>query len=456
MAFVEIVNSQRSFFQSQSTKTLSYRIAQLKRMKECIVQHEEEIYAAIHADFGKSRFDTFTTEIAFLIKELDNYIKLLPKFIKPQRVSTNFFNLPGKSRMYNEPLGVCLVIGAWNYPFQLALLPAIAALAAGNTVIIKPSELAPNTAKLLEKLINSNFSANYAHVLIGDVEQTSELLKQRFDHIFFTGSTRVGKIIYEAAAQHLTPVTLELGGKSPAVVTSSANLKIAAKRIVWGKFLNAGQTCIAPDFVLLHRSVAHEFLKQLTKYLEDFNYAIQSSHYTRIINEKHFKRLETLIMGKKPYYGNIDQLNKDQLYFPPILLADAKWEDSCMQEEIFGPILPIIYFDEFDEILNTLIRLEKPLAAYLFSNNVVEKEKFTKYFSFGGGCINDTIMHISNSNLPFGGIGNSGIGKYHGKFSLETFSHRKSVFIKPTWEPALKYPPYTDSKFKLIKRLFRL
>lgn len=456
MAFVEIVNAQRSFFQSQATKPLNFRITQLRRMRECIVQHEEEIYAAIHADFGKSQFDTLTTEIAFSLKELDNYIKLLPKFIKPQRVSTNLINLPGKSRIYHEPLGVCLVIGAWNYPFQLALLPAIAALAAGNTVIIKPSELAPNTAKLLEKLINSNFPAHYAHVVQGDVAQTTELLKQRFDHIFFTGSPGVGKIIYEAAAKRLTPVTLELGGKSPAIVTSSANLKIAAKRIVWGKFLNAGQTCIAPDFVLVHRSVAKVFLKEIAANLDDFQYTAQAPHYTRIINKKHFKRLESLIGEKKPYYGNIKQLNIEQLYFPPIILADTQWEDACMQEEIFGPILPVIYFEDYDEILEKLSSLEKPLASYLFSDSAIEKEKFTTQFSFGGGCINDTIMHISNSNLPFGGVGNSGMGNYHGKYSLETFSHRKSIFIKPKWEPALKYPPYTATKFKLIKRLFGL
>lgn len=453
MNISEIVQLQKDFFKTHKTKNLNFRKMYLEKMQDLIQKNEDSLYEAIKKDFGKSRFDTFTTEISFILNDIKYYLKNLKSLSKPKKVSTNLTNQIGKSRIYPEPLGNILVIGAWNYPYQLSLSPIIAAMAAGNCCILKPSEIAENTMKLMAKIINENFPPEYLYVFEGGVDETTELLKLQFDKIFFTGSTKVGKIVYEAAAKNLTPVTLELGGKSPAIVTKDANLEVAAKRIVWGKFLNAGQTCVAPDYLLVEESIQEQFVETLVKYIKQFDYQPNAEHYTRIINNKNFERLLSLVDTDKIYYGG--NYNRENLYIEPTILSNTNWEDDIMQEEIFGPILPVLTFSNFNIALNDILEKEKPLSAYLFSNNSEEKQHFTQKISFGGGCINDVIMHLGNKNLPFGGVGNSGIGSYHGKFGFETFSHQKAILERVNWgEPNIKYPPYSEKKLHWIKKMF--
>ena len=447
-----ILHQQKVFFATHKTKNVSYRIQQLEKLKSVLQEHEEMLYDAIHQDFGKSRFDTFTTEISFILKDITYFLKNLKRLSKPRKVATNLANIPGRSRIYFEPLGNVLVIGAWNYPYQLSLSPMVAAIAAGNTCVIKPSEVAENTMVAMAKIINENFDPELLHVAQGGVEETTEILQLKFDKIFFTGSTRVGKIVYEAAAKHLTPIVLELGGKSPAIVTESADFEVTAKRIVWGKFLNGGQTCVAPDYVLVNEKIKDKFLEYLRSYILKFNYRCDSEHYTRIINEKNFDRLVQLIDPEKIYTGG--NHDRSRLFIEPTILHNISWDDKMMEEEIFGPILPVLTYPYFREALTEIQSREKPLAAYLFTNNEDEKKLFTSLVSFGGGCINDVIMHLSNPHLPFGGVGNSGMGHYHGRFSFETFSHQKAVLHRKWWgEPNLKYPPYSENKLKWIKRL---
>lgn len=451
MEIQEIVSKQKDFFKTQQTKNIKFRKMYLEKLRNIIMQNENLLYEAIYADFRKSKFDTLTTEISFVLNDIKYYLKNLKSLSKPKKVSTNLANQIGKSRIHPEPLGNILVIGAWNYPYQLSLSPIIAALAAGNCCILKPSEIAENTMKIMAKIINENFPPEYLYVYEGGIAETTELLKLRFDKIFFTGSTKIGKIVYKAAAEYLTPVTLELGGKSPAIITKEANFEVAAKRIVWGKFLNAGQTCVAPDYLLVEESVQEQFLEILRKYIQEFKYEPNSENYTRIINQKNFERLIKLINKDKIYFGG--NSDKEKLYIEPTILKNINWQDDVMQEEIFGPILPVISFTNFNVVLNEILALEKPLAAYLFTNNSEEKENFTSKLSFGGGCINDLIMHLGNDNLPFGGVGNSGIGNYHGKFGFEAFSHQKAILEKATWgEPNIKYSPYSDKKLSWIKK----
>ncbi|MEG2079430.1 aldehyde dehydrogenase [Chryseobacterium sp.] len=452
MNYQNILTSQKAFFRTQKTKNLKFRKLNLEKLKKLITENEEILYEAIEKDFGKSKFETYITEISFILKDIDYYLKNLNSLSKPKKVKTNLANQFGTSKIYSEPLGCILVIGAWNYPYQLSLSPLIAALAAGNCCILKPSEVAENTMKTMAKLINENFDSDYLTVFEGGIDETTEILKLKFDKIFFTGSTKVGKIVYKAAAENLTPVTLELGGKSPAIVTKNADLDITAKRIVWGKFLNAGQTCVAPDYILAHENIQNELLEKLKFYINKFNYEANSEQYTKIINQKNFNRLVKLINHDKIYIGG--NFEENNLYIEPTILQNIDWNDEVMKEEIFGPILPVITFNDFDYILNEILQHEKPLAAYLFSNNSKEKENFTNTLSFGGGCINDVVMHLGNEKLPFGGVGNSGIGSYHGKYGFETFSHQKAILDKKTWgEPDLKYPPYSQNKIKWMKKL---
>jgi aldehyde dehydrogenase (NAD+) len=452
MDFQNILSDQRNLFNSQKTKNLKFRKMYLEKLKEVLLKNEELLYDSIYKDFGKSKFDTFTTEISFVLKDINYFLKNLNSLAKPKKVRTNLANQLGSSKIYPEPLGCTLVIGAWNYPYQLSLSPVVAALAAGNTCILKPSEIAENTMKAMAKIINENFPKDYFYVAEGGIEETTEILKLKFDKIFFTGSPKVGQIIYEAAAKHLTPVTLELGGKSPAIVTSSANFEVAAKRIVWGKFLNAGQTCVAPDYILVDEKVKDSFLDSLQSYIQKFNYHSESENYTQIINQRNFDRLVNLIDQEKVYFGG--KTDAAKRYIEPTIMHDVTWNDKVMQEEIFGPILPVLTFKNFNEALLQIAAYEKPLSAYLFSDNSEEKEEFTTKISFGGGCINDVVMHLSNDYLPFGGVGNSGIGNYHGKYGFDAFSHQKAVLDRATWgEPDLKYPPYNDKKLNWIKKL---
>jgi len=452
MDFSTIFRSQQAFFRSQQTKDIGFRKQNLERLKQLLQANEEKLYAAIYADFRKSRFETYATELSLVYAEIDYFLKHLLRLTQPKRVRTSLFNLPGKSRIYSEPLGCTLVIGAWNYPYNLTLLPVVSAMAAGNTCMIKPSELPERTMKAMADLINDHFPAEYLYVVQGEVEETTAILQLPFDKIFFTGSTKVGKIVYEAAAKNLTPVTLELGGKSPVIVTQHANLAVAAKRIVWGKFLNGGQTCIATDYILVHEHVKEQLVQLIRERLDKARYEADSEHYVRIINERNFKRLLALIDPQKVIYGG--GTDETKLFIQPTILYNVTWNDAVMQEEIFGPLLPILPFRHLEEALETVLDHNKPLAAYLFSNDASEQQLFTDRISFGGGCINDTVMHIAGETLPFGGVGHSGMGNYHGDAGFYKFSHRKSVLKKATWgEPDWKYPPYDAKKLKWLKRL---
>lgn len=452
MKYHDILNLQKIFFNSLVTKNLNFRKEQLIRLKKIIRSNEKLLYEAIYKDFKKSEFETFGTEISFIYKDIDYYVSHLKSLARPKKTFTNIVNQLGSSKIIYEPLGSCLVIGAWNYPYQLTLTPVIAAIAAGNTCMIKPSELPENTMKAMAKIINENFNPEFLYVVEGGVEETTEILKLRFDKIFFTGSPKVGEIVYKAAAEHLTPVTLELGGKSPAFITENANLQVAAKRIVWGKFINAGQTCVAPDYLYVQENIKSRFLEILITEIKKRNYHQDAEHYCQIINERNFDRLEKMIISEKVIFGG--ETNREKRYISPTILDEITWKDAIMQDEIFGPLLPILTFKNLDEAFKQVIDGEKPLSAYLFSNNQKEQKHFVEHLSFGGGCINDTLMHLSNDRLPFGGVGNSGIGHYHGKFGFEAFSHQKAILKKSAYlEPELKYAPYTTTKYKILKKL---
>jgi aldehyde dehydrogenase (NAD+) len=451
----EILEKQRTFFNSNKTKELDFRIGQLQRLKTLLLSNQNRLNEAIYADFGKSPFETFTNEFGLVYLDIVEACSKLKKWAKWKRVRTNWVNFPAKSYIIPEPLGVSLVIGAWNYPYQLSLAPVIAAIAAGNTVILKPSELPSNTSSTMAELINNFFDASFFHVLEGGIEETTALLEERFDKIFFTGSPNVGRIVYEAAAKHLTPVTLELGGKSPAIFTEGANLKMGIKRLIWAKFLNSGQTCIAPDYVLLPKSIKDEFLRLAKEEIEAASYSIKNGNYIQIINDRNVQRLARLIDPGKVYSGG--KIDEEKRIIEPTLIQDVTFEDAIMQEEIFGPLLPILTYDSIDEAIREIKKREKPLSCYVFTNDSALKNKLLNELSFGGGAVNDAIMHISNSRLPFGGVGNSGMGSYHGEAGFRAFSHYKGILEKGTWlETKLKYSPYSEGKLKWIKRLMGL
>ncbi|MDF3026734.1 MAG: Aldehyde Dehydrogenase [Fluviicola sp.] len=448
----EILERQRTFFNSNRTKDLDFRIEELQRLKTLLLSNLNRLNEAIYADFGKSPFETFTNEFGLVFLDIDEACKKLKSWAKRKRVRTNWVNFPAKSYIIPEPLGVSLIIGAWNYPYQLSLAPAIAAIAAGNTVILKPSELPSHTSKLLAELINTHFDPAFFHVVEGGVNETTALLEERFDKIFFTGSTTVGRIVYLAAAQHLTPVTLELGGKSPAIFTEGANLQMGIRRLIWAKFLNAGQTCIAPDYVLLPKSIREEFLRLAKEEIERASYSIENGNYVQIINDRNVSRLSQLIDSKKVYSGG--KIDQEKRIIEPTLMHEVTFDDPIMQEEIFGPILPILTYDTLAEAISEIKKREKPLSCYIFTGNPALKNKLLNELSFGGGAVNEAIMHISNSRLPFGGVGNSGMGSYHGEAGFRTFSHYKSILEKANWfETKLKYSPYSEGKLKWIKRL---
>jgi len=450
-----IITAQRNFFNQNSTKDLTFRKQQLQLLFDTLKNNEQLMYDAIYSDFKKSPFETFTTELALIYTDINEAIKNIDKWASIKRKPTNLVNFPAKSYVIPEPLGISLIIGAWNYPYQLSFAPVVAAIAAGCAVILKPSEMTINTSNAIAHIINSSFDADFFKVIEGGVETTTDLLNQKFDKIFFTGSTAVGRIVYQAAAKYLTPVTLELGGKSPTFITADANLKIAAKRLVWAKFLNAGQTCIAPDYILIDAAIRDPFLELLKIEIENSHFSHKNGNYVQIINKKNMERLVQLIDTQKVYLGgNYDLENR---YVEPTILSDITFDDTIMQEEIFGPILPILSYTNLDEVIQQVKKLPKPLSCYVFTNSEVLKNKIFSKISFGGGCINDAIMHISNSHFGFGGVGDSGIGSYHGEDGFRAFSHYKSILDKPTWvEPNLKYYPQTPTKLKIIKRLLGL
>lgn len=447
-----LLDKHHEFFYTDITKSVSFRKTQLQKLKAAIEQREAAINEALRLDLNKSEFEAFTTELGFCLSSINHTLKHLSSWSKPRRVSTPLLNFYSKSRIIPEPLGTVLIIGPYNYPFQLVIEPLIGALSAGNTIVIKPSEHAVHTEKVLVELIESTFEPGLVSIITGDEKVTNALVHLNFDHIFFTGSTKVGKIVYTAASQNLIPVTLELGGKSPTIVEESADLRFAARRIAFGKFINAGQTCIAPDYVLVQSSVKAAFIDELKSIINQMK--LDQNNFGKIIHERHFDRLKQLIDPNKVIYGN--QSDKNHLYLSPTLLDNVVWDDAIMGEEIFGPLLPILSFDSIDECIETLRRKEKPLALYLFTKNKnVEKNVFTK-LSFGSGAINDTIMQINNRDLPFGGVGSSGIGSYHGKTSYDTFSNLKSTIKKSSFfDLDILYPPYSKTTLKLIRRLMK-
>ncbi len=455
MNYQEIIDQQRHFFNTNATKDISFRIKELKRLKDILKKNEALLYDSIYKDFKKSEFETYVTELSIIYHEIDLALVKVKKWAKKKRASTGLANLPGKSYIIPEPYGTILVIGAWNYPYQLSLCPAIAAIAAGCTVVLKPSEVPSHTAETMAKLINQNFDPSFFKVVEGGVKETTEILNVEFDKIFFTGSVPVGKIIYQAAAKHLTPVTLELGGKSPAIITKDVNIDMTAKRLIWAKFLNAGQTCIAPDYVLVESSIKDKLLSAMKEQIEKSDYNVDNDNYTQIINEKNFDRLNDMIDPNKVYTGGNG--NKEERVIPPTVMKDVEFSDKVMQDEIFGPILPVITFNTIEEAIEKVKNLSKPLSCYVFTKNSTVKKKVLNEISFGGGAINDAMMHFTEQTLPFGGVGNSGIGNYHGKYGFETFSHYKSVLQKSFWiEPNFKYSPYSTKKLNFLKRFIGL
>lgn len=450
-----IIAQQKQYFNSNVTKPVAFRLAQLKKLKAVLKENETQLTQAIYNDFQKGSFHTFLTEFAGVYMALNDAIKNVSRWAKIKKARTSMVNFPGNSSIMPEPLGSCLVIGSWNYPVNLTLVPAIAAMAAGNTVVMKPSELSAHTSAALSKIIAANFDAAYFTVVEGGVKETTELLAQPFDKIFFTGSVPVGKIVYEAAAKNLVPVTLELGGKSPLIVAPDANLKITVKRLVWGKFVNAGQTCVAPDYVLVHKSIEHAFLETLKAEIEKSAIALENENYAQIISEKHFDRLVNMIDPAKVYVGG--NHDRSKRFIAPTVLANVSADDKVMEDEVFGPVLPVLTYENIDDAIAFIKERPKPLALYLFSGNSSLRKKILHELSFGGGMVNDVLMHFVNESLPFGGVGNSGMGSYHGEAGFRTFSHYKSVIRKPAmFEFPLKYYPFNKLKFTLIKKAFGL
>ena len=454
---MDILNRQGEFFATQKTKDISFRKKALKRLQKEIVAREDDICDALYADFKKPRFETLVAETQFVLAELKNALSNVEFWAKPKRVSPTLANWPSADYIYNEPYGAVLIIAPWNYPFQLVFTPLVGAIAAGNTAVLKPSELTPNTAAIIAEIVAAVFDPGHVTVVQGGVETSQQLLAQKWDYIFFTGSTRVGQIVYESAARHLTPVTLELGGKNPCIVDETASVKLAAKRIVWGKFLNAGQTCIASDYILVHHKVKDKLIKALKKsILSAFGENIEGSpDYARTINAKHYNGLKDMLAGQEILFGG--HTNDEDNYLSPTLVNEPSLDSKLMEGEIFGPILPVISYENEDDIRPLIMNYGKPLAIYIFSNRKSFQKKIIQSYSFGGGAINDTVIQITNKRLPFGGVGNSGIGAYHGKTSFELFSHQKGIIKKANWlEAPVRYPPYNLSMriVKKIKHLF--
>lgn len=446
----EVLNRQHKFFQLGKTREASYRIAALKRLKKAIIINEDKILKALKADLNKAQLEAYMTEIGMVLEEINNSISLIKKYTKREYVKTPLAQFPSISYAVYEPYGVVLIMAPWNYPFQLSISPLIGAIAAGNCAVIKPSEFAPSTAQVIEELISECFPARFVKVMNGDSDISKELLDHKFDYIFFTGGGAIGRVVMEKAAKNLTPVTLELGGKSPCIVDKSADVRLAAKRIAFGKFLNAGQTCVAPDYIYVHQDIKADLIYYIKYYIQAFygKNPVKNESYPKIINDKHCNRLvgllenETIIMGGRTYQGKLE----------PTLTDTTSWDGRIMKEEIFGPILPILTYTNIKEVVKIIISNPKPLALYLFTKDKVVEDYIVKNISFGGGCINDTIVHLATPYMGFGGVGESGMGKYHGKYSLETFSHKKSILKKGNWlDLPMRYYPHHKIKEKMIR-----
>ncbi|GIN97736.1 aldehyde dehydrogenase [Siminovitchia terrae] len=449
-SYHSLITSQREFFRTNQTKDVAFRLNALKKLRSAVKLYEREFITALKTDLNKSEFEAYSTEIGIILEELRFTISKLRSWVKPIKVKTPITHIGSASYVYSEPYGTTLIISPWNYPFQLAAAPLIGAISAGNCAIIKPSELTPRTSQVFAKMIRDIFPQNYITVVQGGVETSQALLQEEFGKVFFTGSILVGKTVMEAAAKHLTPVTLELGGKSPCIVHEDASLKLAARRIAWGKFTNAGQTCIAPDYLYVHKRIKDRFLALLREAIHEM-YEEQSM--TRIVSDKHFDRLTSFLKQGEILLGG--KSNREMLSIEPTILTDITWDDRVMSDEIFGPILPVLEYTALDDVVEGIRKHPNPLALYLFTASTRIQNEVLNSISFGGGCINDTIYHFANPHLPFGGVGTSGIGAYHGKNSFDVFSHKKSVLKQTTlFDIPFRYP-HVKNALKRIKMFLK-
>lgn len=447
------VATQKSYFRTNETLSYSFRMEQLKKLKSTIKKYESEILEALKNDLNKSEAESYMTEIALVFDEINYFQRHLKRLMKKKRVAMSIAHLKSKSYVVYQPYGCVLIISPWNYPFQLSLVPLVGAISSGNCVVLKPSNYSPQTSAVIEKIVNECFDTRYIDVQQGGRDENQELLDQDFDYIFFTGNSDVGKYVMMKSAQKLIPVTLELGGKSPCIVDKSAKIDLSAKRIMWGKLINAGQTCVAVDYVYIHRSIKEDFIEACKKYAERFygKDAIQNPEYPKIINEKHFNRLSRLIENENILYGGT--VNRESCQIEPTIFECKDWDSPSMQMEIFGPLLPILTYDNLDGVIEEIQNKPSPLACYVFSENLEVTQNILETVKFGGGCVNDTLIHVGNNKLPFGGVGSSGLGRYHGKASFETFSYQKSIVTKSTLlDINLRYPPYKE-KFRLLKKI---
>lgn len=446
-----LISKQRAFFNKHETKPLPYRMEALHKLGEAIRKYERDIIEALKLDLNKSEFDAYSTEIGIVLKEIRFVLKHLRAWAKPEKVKTPITHIGSKGTIYYEPYGIALIIAPWNFPFQLAVAPLIGAIAAGNCAIVKPSELTPRTSEVLAHLISEIYPEEYISVVQGGVETSQALLKEKVDYIFFTGGISVGKVIMEAAAKHLIPVTLELGGKSPCIVHKDAHLKLAARRIAWGKFMNAGQICVAPDYIYVHHSIKAAFIAELKSAIDQL-YGIDPLHnesFTRIVSDRHFSRLLDLLHEGKIVIGG--KSNRDRLIIEPTVITNITPESVVMQDEIFGPVLPVLEYSDIETVVSEINSRPKPLALYIFTESKDIQQQVLANASFGGGCINDTIYHFTSPYLPFGGVGSSGIGDYHGQSSFKLFSHRKSVLKQTTlFDIPFRYP-HIKNGLKKIK-----
>jgi aldehyde dehydrogenase (NAD+) len=450
----EIVRQQREYFTKEETHSISFRLSALKKLKGSIERHEEDINKALKKDLNKAPFESYASEIGLIYSELKDVIKNLHRWSRKKRVRTPLVHFYSTSYQVSEPYGIVLIMSPWNYPFQLTIAPLIGAIAGGNCAVIKPSAYSPATSAAIAEIIRDCFDEQYIAVIEGGRDANQELLGECFDYIFFTGSVRVGKLVMEAASKNLTPVTLELGGKSPCIVSNDADIDLAAKRIIWGKTLNSGQTCVCPDYLLVHKDVKEELMTAMIKYLRIFygDQPCTNDEFPRIVNKKHFNRLKSLLSDAHIVTGG--DINEETLQISPTIIDRVTWEDLVMQEEIFGPILPVLEFESIEKVITMINNHPKPLALYLFTRSKGIEKRIVNGISFGGGCINDTLVHLATSYMPFGGVGSSGMGGYHGKWSFDTFTHKKSILKKSNLlDINIRYAPYKD-KLKLLKKMF--
>lgn len=450
----ELVRAQHAFFNTNKTKSISWRLAKLRALKASIRAHEDDILAALEADLSKSAYESYVTEIGLIMSELNDAIRNVRRWARPQHVSTALTNFLATSKILHEPYGVVLIMAPWNYPFLLTVDPIIGAVAAGNCFIAKPSDYSPATSAIIKTIVDEVFEPENGATVLGGREANTALLEQKYDYIFFTGSTTVGRIVMDAAAKNVTPLSLELGGKSPCIIDETANIELAAKRVTWGKYLNAGQTCVAPDYVYVHRAVKDKFVAAVKRYITQFygENPLKSADLVRIVNQKHFDRLRGLVENETPVCGGA--ADAVSLKIEPSVYEGITWESPLMSEEIFGPFMPILTYESLDDVIAQVKAHNRPLALYVFTTNKEVEERVLSEVSFGGGCVNDTVVHLASTSLPFGGVGASGMGNYHGKYSFETFSHQKSILKKSNLiDVPLRYAPYDKRWMWIIKKL---